>query len=90
VKQNFQDSKHIHIFLRPLECLVLTGLSNVPSWFFGKHFEYTGAVVPPEGPLVLLLSFIFAHFVEMRQNSMERFDKVLKINASAAASFRAG
>ena len=49
---------HIHIFLRTFGALDLAGLSICVEASLVIYFEYTGAEVPPEGPLILLLSVI--------------------------------
>ena len=49
---------YIHIFLRTFGALDLAGLSIWVDASLVMYFEYTGAEVPPEGPLILLLSVI--------------------------------
>ena len=48
----------VHIFLRTFGALDLVGLCICEVGSLVMYFEYTGAEVPPEGPLILLLSVI--------------------------------
>jgi len=60
VSLNFtlQEFADLHIFLRTFGCLVLFGRSACSFGFLARHFEKTGAAVPPKGPLTLLRSVI--------------------------------
>lgn len=47
---------NLHIFRRTLFGLDLAGLSGSSFGSLARYFEYIGALVPPDGPLILFLS----------------------------------
>lgn len=49
-------SNNIQIFLKTFGCLFLEGRSGRFCESLVRYFENTGALVPPEGPFILLRS----------------------------------
>ena len=47
---------YIHIFRRTFGGLVLEGRSDCEAGSLEMYLEYMGAIVPPVGPFILLLS----------------------------------
>lgn len=54
---------YLHIFLSTLGALVLVGLSGIFFASLARYLEYIGALVPPAGPLILLLSVMVCAYL---------------------------
>ncbi len=51
-------TENLHIFLSTFGGLVLVGRSDCEVESLARYLEYIGAMVPPVGPLIRLLSVI--------------------------------
>lgn len=65
---------YLHIFLSTFGCLDLFGLSLKVWVSFVRNLEYTGAVVPANGPFILLLSVILFRIKRVVESLVTRLN----------------